>query len=112
VAPNGIAHHVGYARGSGGSDPILQPGPGRAIYADTGDGIVRIEPHQLVPIFIFGGRVHGEYFALTYFAFGANGAIYADEIPGAIGDEAHQQLVSVRNSRISLLWQEKNATPK
>jgi hypothetical protein len=112
VAPNGIAHYVGHARGSGGSDPILQQGPNGAIYADTGDGIVRIEPHQLVPFFIFGGQLYGQYFALHYFAFSPNGTIYSDEIPGDMGYELHQQLVSVRSSRVSLLWQEKNATPK
>ncbi len=112
VAPNGIAHYVGHARGSGGSDPILQHGPNGGIYADTGDGIVRIEPHQLVPIFIFGGRLYGQYFALTFFAFSPNGTLYADETPGDIGDERHQQLLSVRNSRVSLLWQETNAIAK
>ena len=115
IAPNGIAHYVGYARGSGGSDPILQPGPGGAIYA-AGPGIVRIEPHKLVPISTFNEpldrRLRGQYFPLTYFAFGPNGTLYADDIPGAIGDELHQQLVSVHNSRVSLLWQEKNTTPK
>ncbi|HUY59121.1 MAG TPA: hypothetical protein VMV16_05385 [Solirubrobacteraceae bacterium] len=117
VAPNGVAHYVGYGRGSGGSDPILQPGPEGAIYA-AASGLIRIEPHKLVPISSFNMPLStvnerpGRYFPLTYFAFSPNGTLYADDIPGNIGDELHQQLVSVHNSRISRLWQEKNATPK
>jgi len=114
VAPNGVAHYVGYARGSGGSDPILQPGPGGAIYA--GPGVARIEPHKLAPISTFNvaldGRLRGQYFPLTYFAFSTNGTLYADDVPGNIGFERHQQLVSVTNHHTSLLWQETNSTPK
>ena len=124
VAPNGIAHEVGsgraaFARGSGGNYANLQPGPGGAIYAAK-PGIARIEPHKLVPIASFNGplstiderRLRGQYFPLTYFAFSRNGTLYADDIPGNIGFEDHQQLLSISNGDISLLWQEKNATPK
>lgn len=113
VAPNGVAHYIGYARGSGGSDPILQPGPGGAIYA--GPGVARIEPRKLAPISNFNvapDGLRGQYFPLTYFAFSPNGALYADDIPGNLGFERHQQLVSVTNHHTSLLWQENNSTPK
>ena len=124
VAPNGIAHEVGsgraaFARGSGGNYAVLQPGPGGAIYAAK-PGIARIEPHKLVPIAAFNGplstinerRLRGQYFPPTYFAFSRNGRLYADDTPGNIGFEEHQQLLSISNGDVSLLWQEKNATPK
>ncbi len=52
--------------------------------------------------------MHGEYFWPTYFVFSPTGVFYSDEIPGDSAYEAHQQLVSVRNTHIRLLWQERN----
>jgi len=52
--------------------------------------------------------INGEYFWLTYFAFAPNGTVYADELPGDEGFEAHQQLVAVAHGQVALLWQEKN----
>ena len=121
VAPSGIAHLVsGSARGSGGTFPILQPGPGGAIYAAIG-AIFRIQPRKLVPVPTFNRPLaainerglDGQNFPLTYFAFSAHGTLYADDLPGAIsGQEMHQQLLSITSGHASLLWQETNATPK
>ena len=74
--------------------------------------IVRIETRKLVPILTFNQRLRGQYFPLTYFAFTAHGTIYANDIPGNNGFETHQQLLSVSNGRIRLLWQETNTGPK
>jgi hypothetical protein len=49
---------------------------------------------------------------LTYFAVSPNGTIYADDIPGDEGFEAHQQLLSVSDRHIRLLWQEHDARPR
>ena len=122
VAPDGIAHLVSglrFARGSGGTFPTLQTGPGGGIYAAI-PGIFRIEPHKLAALSAFNApistvnqrRLRGQDFPTLYFAFSPNGTIYADDIPGGIGDEAHQQLLSVSQRHISLLWQERNTTPK
>jgi hypothetical protein len=112
IAPSGVAHEIGYARRSGGGYAVMQPGPERAIYGELGDGIRRIEPHKLVPAFAFNGHIRNEYFSLTYFAFSPSGTIYADDLPGDEGFEVHQQLLSVKNHHISLLWRQRNARPK
>ena len=115
AARNGIAHQIldpaldAQARRSGGNYSILQRGPGGAVYGETGPTVLRIQDGQLVPAFKFTKPIGGEYFWLTYFAFGPNGTLYADEIPGDSGFEAHQQLVSVANNHhVSLLWQQRN----
>jgi hypothetical protein len=107
LSRRGVGTYVAYARRSGGDYPVLERGPGGAVFADTGSGIVKVEPRRLIPTFEFN-KVRGEYFSLTYFAFGSHGSIYADDIPGNTGFEAHQQLVSVSGNRIRLLWQQRN----
>jgi hypothetical protein len=102
VTPNGVAHEVGFARRSGGDYATLERGPNGAVYGEDGSTIVRVAGHRLVPAFTFGMPVRGESFP----------PIYADDYPGGTAFEAHQQLVSVRNARVSSLWQEKNAAPK
>jgi hypothetical protein len=109
VAKDGTAHYVGYARRSGGGYAVLERDPNGSVYGMTGGGLVRVGNHRLVTTLAFSNTVHGEYFSPTYFAFGPHQLIYADELPGDAGFEAHQQLVSVRNTHISLLWQERNA---
>jgi hypothetical protein len=108
VAINGTAHYVGFARRSGGNYAILERGPNGSVYGMSGDGIMRVERRDLVPTFVFAKPVHGESFSPTYFALGPHRLIYADELPGDVGFEAHQQLVSVRNAHTTLLWQERN----
>jgi hypothetical protein len=109
VAKDGIARYVGYARRSGGDYAVLERGPNGSVYGMTGGGLVRVGRHRLVTTLVFRNTVHGEYFSPTFFAFDPHRLIYSDELPGDAGFEAHQQLISVRNTRISLLWQESNA---
>jgi len=112
VTPHGIAHYVAFARQGGGNFAVVQPGKRGAIYEGSGGGIARIEPHALVSVFQLAQRLPDHDFPVTYFAFGPTGTLYADDVPGNIGLELHQQLVSVSNTHVSLLWQENNATPK
>jgi hypothetical protein len=110
VDPNGVATEVGTvaeARRSSGNTSILERGPDGAVYGEDGSNILRIEGKRLVTSYTFT-TVKGQYFWLTYFAFAPNGAIYADEVPGDMGFEAHQQLVTVAGGYVTLLWQEKN----
>jgi hypothetical protein len=108
---SGVATYVGYARGSGGNFPVLARGPDGAVYGETGSGIVRVERKRLVTTFVFN-KVHGEYFYLSNFAFGPHGSLYADDLSGDTGFEAHQQLVSVSGTRVRLLWQESNVVSR
>ena len=115
VAPDGIAHQIGFAtnaRQSGGDFAILQRAPNGAVIAENGATLLRIEDHRLAVAFAFTQRIRGEFFWLTYFAFGPSGTLYADEMPGGSGFEAHQQLVSVNGPHMNLLWQQNNTTPK
>jgi len=112
VPPSGVAHQVGFgpngqARRSGGNVSVLERGPDGAVYGENGNVILRVGGDRLVPTFAFN-----QDFWLTYFAFGPHRTLYADEIPGGEAWETHQQLVSVRNTHVSLLWHENNTTPK
>jgi hypothetical protein len=110
VAPSGVATEIGAppdARQSIGSTSVLANGPDGAVYGEDGSSIERIEGNRLVSTYRFG-----EYFWLTNFAFGPGGVVYADEVPGDIGFEAHQQLVSATGGHVAVLWQEKNPVAK
>lgn len=109
VGRNGAARQVGAgsgARRSGGGYSVLERGLDGSVYAEDGPTMMRIDGRRLIPEFAFTSRVAGEYFSLTYFAMGSHGAVYADEIPGAGGFEARQQLVSLRHGRVTLLWEQ------
>jgi hypothetical protein len=106
-----VAHQVGFARGSGGTEPVVQRSPNGTVYGSDGAALVRIDASKLVPAFAFNQRLRGQYFALTYFAFAHDGAIYADDLPGNQGFESHQQLVKLTGHQITLLWQETNTSP-
>ncbi|MGH2849489.1 MAG: hypothetical protein ACRDLP_02625 [Solirubrobacteraceae bacterium] len=119
VTPNGIAHLASgamYAHGNGGAPPILRPGPGDAIYTAAGSlGIFRVALDKLVPIAAYNGPLsrplHGQGLPLPlYFAFSSNGTLYADDEPYAVYD-AHQQLWSISNGAVSLVWQATNRNP-
>jgi len=100
VTPDGRAHEVGVgsnARQSGGGYSILQRAPNGDVYAENGGTILRVEPHRLVPVFTIE-KVRHQYFWPTYFALGARGETYVDEIPGDGGFEAHQQLISIHKT--------------
>ncbi len=127
VLPDGAAHYLGYSRRSGGADTELVRGPGGAVYAENGSAIVRLGPtHPVRPItddtiplpgpvaynlFHFGLGERDDAFFMASFAFGPRGVVYADEIPGGEGFEAHQQLVVVKAGRAKLLWQEPDKAP-
>jgi hypothetical protein len=112
ISPDGSARQIGSAAGarrSGGDYSVLERGSGGAVFGEDGPAILRVDRNRLATVFTFGNRrVNGEYFWLTYFAFGPGGTIYADEIPGGSAFETQQQLVSVRDSHVSLLWQQGN----
>ena len=114
VGPNGgVARSVGFDRGSGGTFPVLQRGPGGAIYAEDGGGLVRVEPTTLVPLTGFNAAIASfdQRFLTIAFALGPNGTIYADDIPGHVAAGTDQQLVAVANRHLSMLWQSE-PTPK
>lgn len=108
----GNARYVTYARQSGGNTVDVQSGPHGTVYATNGDSILLIDHGTAHPVFTFNHKIAREYFELTDFAIAPNGVIYADEIPGGGGFEAHQQLVAVHNRHVTLLWQEKNRAPR
>jgi hypothetical protein len=72
-----------------------------AVFGQRGPELARPYPRATAPAVLVLDP--------NYYAFGPHHLIYADELPGDAGFEAHQQLVSVRNTHISLLWQERNA---
>jgi hypothetical protein len=117
VSPNGIAHQIGSqtlagseARRSGGDYSLLERGPGGIVYAENGATTLRVQGKRLVLAYKLGQAVRGEFFWLTYFAFGPHGTLYADEIPGGQAFEARQQLLSVARAGPRLLWEESKAT--
>lgn len=113
IAPGGVAHLVGFAKEVGGFFPVLERGPGGSVYAATGGILARVQTNRLVRVLAFTKPVHGQQFSPSYFSFDPNGTTYIDDnIPHGADAETQQQLVSVHDSRVSLLWQEKNATPK
>src|SRR5579863_1226882 len=102
VSPNGIAHQIGSqtlagseARRSGGDYSLLERGPGGIVFAENGATILRVEGRRLELAVKYGEAVRGEFFWLTYFAFGPHGGVYADELPGGTAFEARQQLLTL-----------------
>jgi hypothetical protein len=108
IDPAGTARYLTYARQNGGNTVDVQPGPHGNVYTASGDGILLINHGNPRVVFDFKHNITGQYFELTNFAITSNGVIYADEIPGGYGFEAHQQLVAVRTQHVTLLWQETN----
>jgi hypothetical protein len=109
VAPGGAATYVGNDRGSGGTSPDLANGPGGAVYAEYGDTIARVTPTGIMPTEKVG-KVDGQYFAATNFAFSPRGALFVDELPGNSGFEMRQQLISDHGGKINVLWTESKST--
>jgi hypothetical protein len=91
---------------------VLERGPGGAVFSEDGPTIERVGHNRLVSVFTFVKRVNGEFFWLTYFAFGPGGTTYADEIPGGQAFEAQQQLVAVIGTRVTLVWQQRSAAAR
>jgi hypothetical protein len=73
------------------------------VYGEAGSTFLKLEGNRSVPGYAFPDT-RRSYFWLTYFAFGADGTVYADEIPGSGGFERYQQLRVVRGDRSSVLW--------
>lgn len=112
IHTNGKARYLTYARQSGGDIVEVQSGPHGAVYAANASSIVLLNHGGPRPAFVFRRDVAGQFFWLTNFAITPSGVIYADELGGGGGFEAHQQLVSVTKEHVSLLWQEKNRAPR
>jgi hypothetical protein len=119
ITPHGAAYQVrggsfaaSQARRSGGDYSVLERSPSGGVYAEDGPGMRRIQGHRFAQTLPVTDPIRGETFWLTYFAFAPNGMIYADEIPGGGGFEAHQQLIAIAHDHPVLLWQERNKTPR
>jgi len=110
VAPNGIATEVAppNARRSGGNTSVLERAPDGLVYGESGPTFLKLEGGRAIPGYSFPQRPRSGFW-LTYFAFGPDGTIYADEIPGFGAWEAYQQLRIVRDNRSSVLWQQTSA---
>ncbi len=109
IRPNGTATFVGSARQNGGNYAVLARSDDGAVYDEDGSVIDRINGELLSKTYSFTRSLRGQYFWLTNFALGPHGVMYADDVWGGVGFEAHQQLVSVTDNRVSLLWQEKKS---
>lgn len=107
VAPGGQVSNLGSARRSGGALSVLEDGPGGTVYGEDGPRIVQVAPSGLVTAYQLP-----ELFWLTYFAIAPDGVLYADELAGNTGFEAHQELISDDAGRLGVLWQEANSAPE
>lgn len=110
VAPNGVATEIGApnARRSGGDTSFLERAPDGVVYGESGPTFLKLQGGRAIPGYSFPQEPHTGFW-LTYFAFGPDAAIYADEIPGFGAWEAYQQLRIVRDNRSSVLWQQISA---
>jgi hypothetical protein len=107
IAPDGVATHLGYARRSGGSAPVLSLAPGGVVEADNGSSVLRIEGNRLATSYIFNNVPGTDWFTLSDFAVASNGTLFADDIGGG-GFQQYQQLVSVVHDHVALLWHRRN----
>ena len=110
VAPNGVAAEVTSpnARRSGGNTSVLQRAPDGLVYGESGPTFLKLQGGRATPGYSFPQRPRSGFW-LTYFAFGPDGTVYADEIPGVGAFETYQQLRVVRDERSSVLWQQASA---
>jgi hypothetical protein len=106
IRPKGSATYVGYDRQNGGNYAVLSRGDNGAVYDEDGSTINRLQDIRQLSRYTFTKLIRDEYFWLTNFVLGPRGVIYADDVWGGIGFEAHQQLVAVRDKRVRLLWQQ------
>ena len=110
VAPNGVATEIGAPndRRSGGDTSVLERAPDGVVYGESGPTFLELQGGQAISGYSFPQRPRSGFW-LTYFAFGPNGTIYADEIPGFGAWEKYQQLRVVRDNQSSVLWQQTSA---
>jgi hypothetical protein len=97
-----------YARRSGGNTSVLERAPDGLVYGESGPTLLKVQDDRVVPGYSFPQAPHSGFW-LTYFAFGTDETVYADEIPGGGGWERYQQLRMVRDDRSSVLWQQTSA---
>jgi hypothetical protein len=112
VTPAGRATYIGYARGTGGSAPDVVRGPGGAVYLATdGGGGGPAVRGSVITVSFSGVRFPRNlpYFETMGIALAPNGELYADEVPGNRGFEAHQTLIAVNHDVARVLWTEHNA---
>jgi hypothetical protein len=112
VKPDGAAHRVAFARGSGGTAAVVQRSPDGTIYAEAEGALVRVETRRLVTVRRFTRSIFGEHFPVTFFAFGPDGSVYADDETPNEGVDKHQQLVRLSGSHLRVLWQQRNPFPR
>jgi hypothetical protein len=110
VAPNGVATEVASpnARRSGGNTSVLERAPDGLVYGESGPTFLKLQGGRAIPGYSFPQKPRSGFW-LTYFAFGPNGAVYADEVPGFGAWEKYQQLRIVHGNRSSVLWQQTSA---
>ena len=110
VAPNGVATEVASPnpRRSGGNTSVLERAPDGLVYGESGPTFLKLQGGRAIPGYSFPQKPRSGFW-LTYFAFGPNGAVYADEIPGFGAWEKYQQLRIVHGNRSSVLWQQTSA---
>jgi hypothetical protein len=110
VAPNGIATEVSSpnARRSGGNTSVLERAPDGLVYGESGPTFLKLQDGRATPGYSFPQKPRAGFW-LTYFAFGPNGTVYADEIPGFGAWEKYQQLRVVSDNRSRVLWQQTSA---
>jgi hypothetical protein len=108
VAPNGVTTEISQdseARRSGGNTSVLERAPDGVVYGESGGEFLKLQGTQAISGYSFP-NTRRSYFWLTFFAFGADGTVYADEVLGGVGFERYQQLRVVRNARSTVLWQQ------
>jgi hypothetical protein len=113
VAPDGVATVVDdgvqdEARRSGGNTSVLERAPDGVVYGESGPRLLKVQGNRVALGYTFPQTTRSGFW-LTYFAFGADGTVYADEIPGGGGFERYQQVRVVRHDRSSVLWQQTSA---
>jgi sugar lactone lactonase YvrE len=113
VAPDGTATDADNrvqeeARRSGGDTSVLERSPDGVVYGESGGRFLKLQGDRATLGYAFP-TTKRSYFWLTYFAFGSDGTVYADEIPGSGGFERYQQLRVVRGTQTSVLWHQTSA---
>jgi hypothetical protein len=104
ISPTGVAREVGAgsgARESGGDLSLLQRAPSGRLYGENGPELLELDGDELKPAHDFGNS-----FWLTYFAFGPQSIVYADELPGNGGFEARQKLLVIRRGHTTVVWEQ------
>ena len=73
--------HLAECRRSGGNTSVLERAPDGLVYCESGPTFLKLQGGRAIPGYSFPQKPRSGFW-LAYFAFGPNGAVYADEIPG------------------------------